>query len=105
MSKTPNDESLSLEELQAAQAELEAKIQARLAENRKQAIENIMQLIKDNNLDPREVADTLNAKARRKKAPALYRSPDNPRQTWSGVGTPPAWYEQAPDKQALRIRK
>lgn len=95
----------SLEELRRERERIEALIARQQEEEKKAALDAIMALIKEKGLDGREVADMLNARSRRKKAPAKYRNPDNPRQTWSGQGNPPDWYVNASNKDALRIRK
>ena len=51
-----------------------------------------------------DVTRAIRTSAKRGKAPALYRNPDNPRQTWSGKGEAPDWYTKAPNKEALRIQ-
>lgn len=98
-----NNPDASLDELEAAHKALLRQIEEKQIENRKCAFDAIQKLIAENKLDPREVADMLNAKGRRKKARALYRNPANARQTWSGIGKPPLWYVDAPDKEALKI--
>lgn len=105
MTKEIPSKELSLDELEKAQQDILEQIKIRQAAKRKQALDSIMQLIQDNKLDPREIADLLNAKSRRRKAPALYRNPTNARQTWSGHGTPPVWFSEAPDKEKLKIKQ
>lgn len=104
MIQTPIDPTqLSLQELEKAQLEFAEQIRQRKAQQKRQTLESIMTLIQDAGLDPREIADFLNARSRRKKAPAMYRNPQNARQTWSGHGQPPLWFVEAPDKEKLRI--
>ena len=94
----------SLDELEKAHHAILEQIKSKQAANRKVAIDAIMQLIQDNKLDAREIAELLNAKSRRKKAPAQYRNPENARQTWSGRGPAPTWFTEAPDKSKLKIQ-
>lgn len=39
--------------------------------------------------------ELVGGKTRRAKAPAKYRNPDDPKQTWSGRGRRPNWLEAA----------
>ena len=91
------------EELERMQREIAERLAERQEHRRKEALDAINQLIEENKLDPRQVADMIAARAKRSKAPAKYRNPDNARQTWSGNGTPPDWFTHAPDKNALLI--
>lgn len=105
MTTNPIKPDPTIEELEQQQKAIADQIRQRQELNRKLAMDAIYKMIQDNKLDAREVADMINANARRKKAPAMYRSPTNPRQTWSGQGQPPHWFVEAPDKSKLRIRK
>lgn len=93
----------SIEELERMQQEIARQLEERQEQRRKEALAAINQLIEENKLDPRKVADMIASRAKRSKAPAKYRNPDNARQTWSGKGTPPEWFVNAPDKNALLI--
>ena len=42
-----------------------------------------------------ELVGGAKAKAKKAAAPAKYRNPENPSQTWSGRGRQPAWYKDA----------
>lgn len=97
----PNE--LSLEELERQQEMIRKSIAEKQAQKRREALASIEQIITDSGLDRREVLDALAAGTKRRKAPAVYRNPENARQTWSGLGTPPQWYVDAPDKEAIKI--
>lgn len=73
-------------------------------ENKKQEIlSQIQQLVKQYDLPFEEVIRAIRGHAKRGKAPALYRNPENPRQTWSGKGDAPDWFAKAKDPNLLRI--
>ena len=94
---------LPLEELEKAKKKLEDFVTKRRESRRKEALQQIKQLVAEHELGFDEVVNAIRTTARRGKAPALYRNPANPRQTWSGKGEPPQWYTKARDKEALRI--
>lgn len=94
---------MTLEELRAFQENLERQIQDRQARQRQETLDTILNIINDAGLEVRDVVAELNKRLPRRKAPALYRNPAQPRQTWSGKGKPPQWYIDAPDKEVLKI--
>ncbi|MCV2864841.1 H-NS histone family protein [Defluviimonas sp. WL0075] len=94
---------LSLEEAQRLLAAVESMLADRTEEKKQHALEEIKDLVKDHELRFEDVVSAIRVTARRKKAPALFRNPQNPRQTWSGKGKAPDWYVQAADKNGLRI--
>lgn len=94
---------LSLQELERMQEKLQTHLQTLFDEQRREALGQIQGLIREFGLTFDEVVLAARTAAKRGKAPALYRNPENPRQTWSGKGEAPDWYLEAPDKEALRI--
>lgn len=94
---------LPLEELKAMQAKLENFVDRRMESKKKEALAQIKHLVKDHDLSLDEVTKALRTVAKRGKAVALFRNPDNPRQTWSGKGEAPDWYANHPNPDSLRI--
>lgn len=103
MSPDPDFKDLSLEEMLKKQKELEAFIAKRMEMKKKEVLNQIKELVRQHDLTYDEVVAVIRTQTVRGKAPAIYRNPENPRQTWSGKGDPPAWYVTAKDKEALRI--
>lgn len=106
MTQPPNIESfkdLPLEELQVMQEKLQGFVQRRLENKKKEALQQIQSIVRQHELSYDEVVAVIRTTTRRGKAPAIYRNPTNPRQTWSGKGEAPSWYTSAKDKEALRI--
>ena len=86
-----NIESMSLAELKAVQKKVEKAIVTFEDRARKEALAAI-------EAKAREFGFSLNdltKGAGKKKAPAKYRNPDNPDQTWSGRGRKPGWFADA----------
>ena len=94
---------LSLEELEAQQKKLESCIEKKVEMKRKQALEQIKEIAVDAGLSFDEIVEAVRTATKRRKAPPIYRNPENPRQTWSGKGDAPAWFVTAKDPEALRI--
>jgi DNA-binding protein H-NS len=99
----PDLEHLALEELTQIQGRIEDAIRQRRNEARQRALNEIRRLTREHDLKPSEVRRAAEAGTKPKKAPALYRNPDNPRQTWSGKGKPPDWFMATEDPETLRI--
>lgn len=93
----------SLEELQAMQERLSSFVERRLEAKKKEALNQIKVLVTQYNLTYEEVVQTIRTSTKRGKAPAIYRNPDKPRQTWSGRGEAPDWFKSHPDPESLRI--
>lgn len=94
---------LSTEELLKMEADLKAFLEERRKTARKEALDKIREIALEHNLSYDEIVAAIRTTTKRGKAPAIYRNPDRPKQTWSGKGEPPAWYTNAKDKEALRI--
>lgn len=93
----------SLEDLQKMQNELAQFIERRLTAKRQQALSEIRRLTKEFDLSYEEVVAVVRTTTRRGKAPALYRNPENSRQTWAGKGDAPDWFTKHPDPEKLKI--
>ncbi len=80
---------MSIAELESLQVEIRQTIDQRREEERAAVKEQAEKMIRDAGFSP----DELFGKAKGKKAPRppKYRNPDNPAQTYSGVGRKPGW--------------
>jgi len=104
MSNTfPDMSGASLEELKAMQDRLAKYLDRRLQTKKQEALDQIKRLTQEYELTYEEVVSVVRTTTKRGKAPAIYRNPDNNRQTWSGKGEPPDWYKAAPDPKKLLI--
>lgn len=108
MSQTPKPnldafKDLPLDELQEMQNKLKNFVEKRMENRKKDALQQIKNLVQEYELSFEDVTKVIRTAAKRGKAPPLYRNPENSRQTWSGKGEPPQWYLDAPDKEALKI--
>jgi DNA-binding protein H-NS len=101
--KAPDLKGLSDDELMAMQAQLKDFLTKRMSAKKSEALAQIKSLVIQYDLTYDDVSKCLPTPPKRSKAPAVYRNPDKPRQTWSGKGEPPQWFTDAPDKEALRI--
>ena len=101
--KLPNLKNASLEDIQAMQAKLAEYAQRRLAAKKQEALDKIRQLTIEHELGYEDVIQAIRTTTKRGKAPALYRNPDKPRQTWSGKGEAPDWFKKHPNPESLRI--
>lgn len=99
----PDLSDASLEELQIMQKKLTSFVERRLQSKKKEALEKIRQLTIEHELAYDEVIQAIRTSTKRGKAPAIYRNPDKPRQTWSGKGEPPDWFKNHPDPESTRI--
>jgi len=99
----PDLENATLEEIQAMQAKLTKYLERRLQAKKQTALDEIRRLTQEHELTYDEVVAAIRTTTRRGKAPALYRNPDKPRQTWSGKGEAPDWFKNHPDPESLRI--
>ena len=93
----------SLEELQKMQGELSKFIDRRLNARKQEALDKIRNIAQEFDLTYDEVVAAIRTATKRGKAPAIYRNPENPRQTWSGKGEAPDWFKKHKDPEKLRI--
>jgi len=99
----PDLSDASLEDLQAMQKKLSNFVNRRLQAKKQEALDQIKRLTQENDLTYDEIVAAIRTTTKRGKAPALYRNPDKPRQTWSGKGEAPDWFKNHPDPEKLRI--
>ena len=96
----------SLEELLEHKAKLEKLMERRLQAKKQEALDQIKRLALEHELSFEEVVATIRTATKRGKAPAIYRNPAKPRQTWSGNGEAPQWFLDYPEdrrEKDLRI--
>jgi DNA-binding protein H-NS len=94
---------LPLEDLQEMQQRLSSFVQRRLEGKKREALNQIRELTVQYELTFDEVVAAIRTTTKRGKAPALYRNPDKPRQTWSGKGEAPDWFKNHPNPDSLKI--
>jgi DNA-binding protein H-NS len=94
---------LPLEEIEEMQSKLQSFVSKQKDKKKREALNQIKQLVQQHELSFEEVTQFIRTAAKRGKAPAIYQNPAKPRQTWSGKGEPPQWFVEASDKEALRI--
>lgn len=99
----PDLKDASLEEIQAMQKKLTSFIERRLQAKKQEALDQIRKLTIEYELTFDEVVQAIRTTTKRGKAPAIYRNPDKPRQTWSGKGEAPDWFKNHPDPESTRI--
>ncbi len=85
------------------QGKLSTFIDRRLEARKQEALDQIRRLSKEYDLSYEEVVAAVRTATKRGKAPAIYRNPEKPRQTWSGKGDAPDWFRNHPDPEKLRI--
>ena len=79
-----------------AQAELRERQEAK----RRRAEDEIKRILAENDLDPADFFAKLTKGKKKKKSaapssPAKYRNPENPDETWNGLGRKPKWFLDA----------
>jgi DNA-binding protein H-NS len=84
--------SMSVEDLLALKAKVEAAISSRVSQERKRLAESMRRLesISNGSL-PTAQHGKANGKAKRRRLPAKYRNPANAKETWAGRGMRPRW--------------
>ena len=98
-----NFKDLPLEELTVMMDKLKGFVSRRTEIKKKEALQQIQNIVRLHELSYEEVVAVIRTTTRRGKAPAVYRNPINPRQTWSGKGEAPTWITNAKDPESLRI--
>lgn len=84
---------LSNEDLIALRDQVAREIAKRSAREREDAKKKIKELADAHGLSLKEVLGKPTSKPNEK--PALMRNPDNPMETWTGLGRKPEWYKRA----------
>ena len=87
----------SLPELQELSKDIDKEIQQRQVEEKKRVSTQMKELAASVGMTVEEILGLDMARKTRTKprAPAKYRNPENPEQTWSGRGKKPAWIREA----------
>ena len=88
---------LSLADLKALQKSVDKEIKNFKNRARDAALKDFQAVAKKHGLSVEEVVGKK-GKSRKPAAPAKYRNPEDPSQTWSGRGRQPAWYKAAMSK-------
>lgn len=105
--KTPRQyqfSEMSTEEVKQLLETASREIEQRNSAQKTTALRQVQEIVRKHDLEFEEVVAAVRTTSRRKKAPPLFRNPENPRQTWSGKGEPPDWYLNHPEPESLRIQ-
>ncbi len=85
---------LSMDELKTLRKNVDKEIKEYKNRARTAALKDIQAVAKKHGLSVDEIVGKK-GKSRKAAAPAKYRNPADPSQTWSGRGRQPAWYKDA----------
>lgn len=85
---------LSMEDLTSLRKDVEKEIKNFKNRARSAALKDIQAVAKKHGLTVEDIVGKK-GKARKPAAPAKYRNPADPNQTWSGRGRQPAWFKSA----------
>lgn len=85
---------MSLEELKALQKDVDKEIKNFKSRARTAAMKDLQAVAKKHGLSVEEIIGKK-GKGKKPAAPAKYRNPNDPSQTWSGRGRQPVWYKEA----------
>ena len=112
--------SMSVQELKSLSKKVERELAGRDKRQRKEALKVVRDKAKAMGYSLDELrpggeggktvtpSDTTPRPKSRAPAPPKYRNKDNPEQTWSGRGRPPAWIKEAREKgidiETMRIK-
>ena len=89
-------EKLSLEELKSLKKDVEKAIAGFQDRQRAEALKELQAVAAKHGMSGDEIVGGKGKKAKSKsKAPAKYRNPADPADTWSGRGRQPAWFKAA----------
>lgn len=94
---------LPLEEIQEMQTRLAELVESRVEARKEEAIAQVISIVQEHDISFDEIVARLRPLSRRGKAPALYRNPAKPKQTWSGKGLMPDWLKEYDDIEDCRI--
>jgi DNA-binding protein H-NS len=99
----PEMRNATKDEIKEMKKKLSKKKDRRLQARKQEALDKIRNLAMEYDLSYEEVVTAVRTATKRGKAPAVYRNPENARQTWSGKGEPPDWFKDHPNPEKLRI--
>ena len=85
---------MSLDDLKTLRKNVEKEIKEFKNRARSAALKDLQAVAKQHGLSVEEIVGKK-GKSRKPAAPAKYRNPADPSQTWSGRGRQPAWYKDA----------
>ena len=97
-------EPLSIDQLAELLTEAHSEMASREKENRKALRAELERRMAAEGYKMRDIFPELGAGASsgtRRKRPAKYRDPQNPDQTWSGVGRTPKWVQAILDERGI----
>ena len=101
--RQPDVTNLPLDDLLALQQSVSSAVEKQREAKKQEVLAQIQNLVKQYDLPFEDVVRAIRGHAKRGKAPAIYRDPDNPRKTWSGKGEAPDWFRKCKDPNSLRI--
>lgn len=88
---------LSLDDLKVLRKNVEKEIKEFKNRAKMAALKDLQAVAKKHGLSVEEIVGKK-GKTKKAAAPAKYRNPADPSQTWSGRGRQPAWYKEATAK-------
>ena len=86
---------MSLDDLKALKKNVEREIKEFRNRARTAAMKDLQALAKKHGLSVDEIIGKKGKGRKKVAAPAKYKNPSDPSQTWSGRGRQPAWYKDA----------
>ena len=101
-----NLESLDIEQLTDLLGEAQAELASREKGNRKQLRAELERRVAAEGYKMTDIFPELGTGASsgaRRKRPAKYRNPQNPDQTWSGIGRTPKWVQAIVDERGIDV--
>lgn len=100
--------SMSQKELLALRKDIDKALVAAEEKARREALDAAKKAAAEFGFSLDELLKSVEPGKKRSKSPAKYRNPDNPAQTWSGLGRKPRWIHDAlakgTDLKKLEIR-
>lgn len=86
---------MSEKELAKLEKELEKEVQSRAKGKREAARKAAAAAAEKHGFSLNDLVGTVKAKGKKQAAPAKYKNPADPKQTWSGRGRQPVWFKEA----------
>ncbi len=86
---------MSEKDLAKLSGEIEKELQGREKNKRNEARKAAEQAAKKHGFSLNDLVGTTTKGAKKPAAPARYKNPADPKQTWSGRGRQPVWYKEA----------
>ena len=96
--------SLDIEQLPELLAKAQTELASREKQNRKDLRDELERRVAADGYKMADIFPELGAGAAsgdRRKRPAKYRNPQNPDQTWSGIGRAPKWVQAILDERGI----